>query len=1560
MTKLKRLSSANRMQWLQAACFNTSTSKLLRKGIIMSNFTDQLSGLSPEHLQDLASRLLAKRGAAKHSLEDDRITRRAQSGLVVPLSSAQEGLWLQEGLGAGVAYNESIALHLEGELDVQALEHSLIEIVRRHDILRSRILTTEEGAGEQVVDPPGRFRLTIVDLLSEASELNESVRQYAAKHLNRPFDLARGPLLMAHLLKFGETNHVLCWTAHHIVWDLWSLGIMLNELDSLYTSFVTGHSSLLPPLKVQYSDYALWQREWLQSSEFNKQASYWHQQLAGTQLPLNLPLDFSRPAQPSFRGGSLWFAMPRERASSLKELSRQESATLFMTLLAAFVLLLSRWSGQNDVIVGSPIAGRKRKPVESMIGLFVNLLPLRTQMHKSMTFRQLLASVKKTTLDAFANQEVPFEKLAGALYGERHAAGQPLQVIFAMQNQASGLPVVAGLKATVLEIESRTAKFDLLLEIFETDAGLSGRVGYAEDLFRVDTIERLIESFQTLVAAVTNNPDSNIYELPLLNEQRQNQLIVEWNRTARPYPSNRCIHELLQDQVELTPGKAAVVCGEDSLTYGELNLQSNSLARFLIENGLQIGEPVALLMDRSPRMIVALAAILKAGGAYLPIDTLYPASRIDHLLVDGGVRIVLTDPQYESKIPTARDVLTFMPAAMSLTGYDTTNLNVHVPPESCAYIIYTSGSTGGPKGVAVPHTAVNRLVRNNEYVPFREGFSILSTGSVAFDASTFEIWGALLNGGCLIMPEERVLDGETLDILSRRHPIDSAFLTAALFNSILDTTPDALGGIRHLLVGGEALSVHHVARAVRQMTDTRLYNGYGPTESTTFACTYPIPPDFDSAGHSSVPIGRPIANTQTYILDESLNPVPIGVEGELFIGGAGLAICYWRQPALTAEKFLPNPFAFGERMYRTGDRARYLPDGNIEYAGRIDLQVKVRGFRVELGEIERVLLGHFHVHQACVLARESGSHRKLAAYVVADEFDAQELRSYLLQSLPEYMVPANFVRMERLPITGNGKVDFKALPEPDFDEIALQRYVPPRTYVESQLCELFAATLNLDRVGIRDNFFLAGGDSIFAIQIVARARQVGIQFSMRDLFRLQTIEEISRVATRANIVDSPEEYDDLPFPLTATPLKVLEFMGADFVRNVPVTVWECSRHISPHVLDRAVRSLITRHDALRLKLIHEGDSWSLCHTSAENAAEAQSLEHLHLGSLTSVVERSSAIKENATRLSLAVDPAKPPLFKAMLLEFGDAQRLLLAIHHLGFDPVSLTLLLRDLENLYLWHETDHEIELEPRTTSYRTWARRIAQYADSPEMEAQRKYWRSLPWERCRPLPPDIAQEPESASLPDCESAALSEAETSRLFECAQRDLRMQVEDVLLTALAAVLAEWTGSQVVLLDRMHHGRVDLFRDLDVSQTAGWFSTENPIVLDLSNARGMEEFLAVARDHVNELGNGGIGYGILRYQKKDPEFVSLPVAQVRLNHLGRMGSDSRESLFKGRFDELEAEASSKLDRLIEVRTLVHDGSLQLQWLYDRAVHSPKTIRDKARSLVDHLIAISSLHL
>ncbi|MEH2221574.1 non-ribosomal peptide synthase/polyketide synthase [Nostoc sp.] len=1288
----------------------------------------------------------------------------------LPLSYAQQRLWFLDQLNPNSAfYNLLIALRLVGTLNVATLEQSLIEILHRHEALRTNFAIVD-GKPTQIIQTQTNWTVSVVDLqhlttlaLSEVevSEQKRASQQLAQQQAIQPFELATQPLVRATLVVLNETEHLLLVCMHHIVSDGWSMGVFVQELAALYNAYSHGQPTPLEPLPIQYADFALWQRQWFQGDVLQSQLSYWQKQLKDAPALLSLPTDRPRPSVQTFAGAYQHFALSEELTTKLTKLSQQQGCTLFMTLLAAYDTLLYRYTGVADILIGSPIANRNRGEIEALIGFFVNTLVMRTDLSGNPSFSELLTRVREMALGAYAHQDLPFEMLVEALQPERNLSHTPLfQVMFVLQNVPMSQVDLTGLTVNPLLVESATAKFDLTLAMENTAAGLAGVLEYNTDLFDSSTIERMADHFVTLLEAIVANPQQRISQLPMLTAVEQ-QLLIDWNDTRVDYPSDKCIHQLFEEQVKRTPDAVAVVFENEQLTYYELNSRANQLAHYLRTLGVGANELVGICVERSLEMVVGLLGILKAGGAYLPLDPEYPTERLHFILQDAQVQVLLTQHSLIEKLPANQTNLVCLDTdaqVISLSSQE--NLITASQANNLAYVIYTSGSTGQPKGVLVNHHALLNLVfwhqRTFEITALDKATQVAST---AFDAAVWELWPYLTAGASIYLLKPGII-ASPLDLQDwlQNQNITISFLPTPVAEQLLSLEWRENTALRTLLTGGDKLH-----RYPSSLLPFQVVNNYGPTENTVVT-TSGIVIDDGLDNNISPSIGRPIANTQIYILDEYLQPVPVGVPGELHIGGASLAQGYLNRSELTQDKFIPNPFQEaavrlhspdgGSKLYKTGDLGRYLPDGNIEYLGRIDNQVKIRGFRIELGEIEALLNQNSDVQASCVIAREDiPTEKRLVAYVAPHQHSTlaiSELRHYLKAKLPPYMMPQAFVILEAMPLTPNGKVDRRALPAPDLHHQLKDKYVAPRTPVEELLAQIWATVLKVEQVGIYDNFFELGGHSLLATQLISRIRSnFQVELPLRELFASATVAELAqsiqelqqqKLQLTAPPILPRSRDAELPLSYSQTRLWFLDqFDPNSAFYNIPIAL-RLVGSLKVAALEQSLQEIIHRHEALRTNFITvDGKPSQIIQTETNWTVSVVDWKHL------SPTEQEIAAQQLAQQQAIQpFELATQALVRATLVMLSETEHILLmCMHHIVSDGWSMGVFVQELAALYSAYSQGQTSGLAPLPIQYADFAIWQRQWLQGDILQKQLSYWEkqladapallSLPTDRPRP-----------------------------------------------------------------------------------------------------------------------------------------------------------------------------------------------------------------------------------
>ncbi|CAG0937556.1 partial fengycin family lipopeptide synthetase D, partial [Thermoflexales bacterium] len=1354
----------------------------------------------------------------------------------VVLSFAQQRLWFLDQLEPGSPlYNIPAAIRLTGTLNVAALAGSLNHVIARHEVLRTTFHTVE-GRPVQVIAPRLRFGLPVVDLSTLAGTVQEqAVRQLVGAEAQTPFDLTRGPLVRAKLLRLGTDEYVLLLTLHHIISDGWSIGILIGELTAGYQALATQTTVLLPELPIQYADYAAWQREWLQGDVLDEQLGYWKQQLALAPALLELPTDRPRSAVPTYRGATYSFVLPAPLTLALKELSRQESVTLFMTLLAGFQTLLSRYTGQRDIVVGTPIANRNRLEIEGLIGFFVNTLVLRTDLSGNPTFRAVLQEVREMTLGAYAHQDVPFEMLVEVLQPVRDLSYAPLfQVMFAWQNAPTLSPAAQqDLSVAPLATESGTAKFDLTLSAQERGAEIACTLEYSTDLFDAATIERLAGHWQMLLEGVVVDSARRVVDMPLLSMAERRGILEGLSGAATLPVTPVCLPALFEAQAQRTPEAEAVWCDGVTVSYRELDQRANCLARYLQRQGVGPETLVGVCVERTIELVVGLLGVLKAGGAYVPLDPKYPPERVEYMLRDASATVLLTQERLFERLPQTNAQVICLDRDWTLIKQERAEeINCTITPEHLAYVIYTSGSTGRPKGVALTHAGAVTLVEWAQREYREEDLRrVLAATSVCFDLSVYELFVPLSCGGCVILVEDAL------------RLIDQAIPTEV---TLINTVPSAMrelvrlqalpGSVRVVNLAGEPLG-RRLVEDVYAAGVSRVYNLYGPTEDTTYS-TYEV-----VAQGVQPTIGRPVANTRAYILDEALEPVPIGVPGDLYLSGAGLARGYLNRPDLTAEKFIPNPFAQerGPRLYRTGDRARWLVDGRMEFLGRRDHQVKVHGYRIELGEIEARLNDYPGVDTSVVVVHEGeGAEKRLAAYVVPKagvRLIADELQASLRGRLPEYMVPAALVFLAQMPLTPNGKVDRRALPMPEGERPEhVGTYVAPRNPIEELVAGVMATILSLERVGVHDNFFELGGHSLLATQVISRLWQAfNIELPLRTLFEEPTVAGLARQVETARLAQAGQarlplrptgRTGDLVLSYAQQRLWFLDQLEPGSpLYNIPAAI-RLEGALEAAVLEESVNQIIQRHETLRTTFqAVEGRPVQVIAPRLRFE-----LPVVDLGTLAGTAQEQAVRQLAGTEAQTPFDLTSGPLLRAKLLRLGvDEYVLLLTLHHIISDGWSIGILIGEITAGYQALATQTAVTLPELPLQYADYAAWQRDWLQGDVLEEQLGYWRrqlagapallELPTDRPRPAVQSYRGATAAFVLPADLSAdlkTLSQREGVTLFM------------TLLAGFQTLLSRYTGQRDIVVGTPIANR----NRLEIEGLIGFFVNTLVLRTDLS--------------------------------------------------------------------------------------------------------------------------------
>jgi amino acid adenylation domain-containing protein/non-ribosomal peptide synthase protein (TIGR01720 family) len=1448
-----------------------------------------------------------------------------------PTSFAQQRLWFLAQLEPENAfYNSPLVVRLKGELRLDALEQTFGELMRRHEVLRTSFVT-EQGKPRQMVSPVETLPLEVVELSEE------EVREFAAREAARPFDLSRGPLLRVKVGRLSDDEQVLLLTMHHIVSDGWSMGVLIREVSELYSAYASGREPQLEELPIQYADYASWQREWLQGEVLEEQVQYWREQLAGAPQVLELPADRVRPALQSYRGGHERFVVDAEVSDQLRELSRREGVTMFMLLLAAFQVLLMRYTGSEDIVVGTDVAGRRHKELEGLIGFFVNQLVLRTDLSGNPTFSELLQRVKQVCVGAYSHQDLPFEKLVDELQPERSLSRNPLfQVLFAVQNSATQPALtLPGLTAQLTMTDTGAVKFDLNIAIVDGPRELHGVMGYNVDLFESSTIKQMLDHFTTLLKNIATNSNRRLTDLELFSHAEYEQLTKQ-NHLALP---NASFHELFAAQAERTPDAIAVSSAEVQLTYAELQARAERLARSLAAQGVGPESVVALFLTRDIDLLIAILGIFTAGAAYLPLDPTYPSERLRLMIEAANPALILT-PERLREMDNTDLIRSFDPS----------------DPRNLAYIIHTSGSTGVPKGAMIEQRGmINHLFAKINALQMNATDVVAQTASQCFDISVWQFLSALVVGGRVhFIDDDTARDPERLLTQIEETQISILEIVPSLLPSILDVSEaySQLQSLKWLIVTGEAFPIDLCQRWLRAGTGIPVMNAYGPTECSDDV-THFVARTSLAEGTLRVPIGSLIENTQGYVLDRKMQLAPFKATGELYIGGTGVGRGYRNDPRKTAERFVPDPYGSeaGARLYRTGDVARYLADGDLDYLGRVDNQVKVRGHRIELGEVEAVLSEHAGVRQAVVVTHEE----RLVAYVVPQNgTGGSEWREYLQQRLPEYMVPAMFVSLPGLPLTANGKVDRRALPAPEWTRDGIKRaFVGPTSKTERVLCAIWSELLGVKEVGVDDNFFELGGDSILSIQIVARAHQAGLRLTPRHMFAHQTVRELAAVAVSVEELVRGEQ-GEVHGAVVLTPIQQWffeeELSGREhYNQAVLLRVPE----MQAEWLHEAVMALVRQHDALRLRFARGTESWASWIAPVADGAEQDSFAHYDLVSL-STDEQRREVTAIAERLQRSLKLESGPILRVAYFELGGEEggRLLVIIHHLAVDGVSWRILLEDLQRGYEQASRGEAVSLGEKGTSWREWGEQLQRYVIEGKLAHEEEYWLGA-----TNAGPNRADRRGLVSENEQVIARLGYEETLALLQEVPRLYGTQITEALLWALAQAM----GESRLVVEVEGHGREELegMQPVDLTRTVGWFTSLYPLALSIEEGASCADGLQQVQAQVRAAPQRGMGYGLLKYLSANEELKRRlregARARVSFNYLGQVDNAVRsDSMYQMATENSGARRHLNCPRSyeLEVNGSVRGGELLMSWTYSGVEHERAEIEAIAERYIQAL--------
>jgi amino acid adenylation domain-containing protein/non-ribosomal peptide synthase protein (TIGR01720 family) len=1474
-----------------------------------------------------------------------------------PLSSVQERLYfLQLMEETNTGYNMPRMIILEGTIQKEKIEEILRRLIRRHESLRTCFFMVGDKPGQRVQDE--------VDFAIEYYSASAGIGKII-KHFVCPFDLSQAPLIRSGLIRQSGDRHTWMIDMHHIIADGTSLGVLVKDFILLY------QGKELPPLKLHYRDYSQWEK--CSREIIKEQETFWLEEFAGEIPVLDLPLDYVRPKVQSFEGNSLRFELDSHDVRALKELALKQGTSLYMELQTIYNILLWKLSNQEELVVGTPTAGRRHADLEQVIGMFVNTLALKNYPCGEKSVLQFLAEVKEKTLEAFANQDYQYDELVEKVMDYREASRNPLfDTMFVLQNLDIPTIETPGLKLEPCPYERNTAKFDLTLVCFEYGDQLPCLFEYSTRLFKQETIERFILYFKNIISAVKVNPGIRLADIDILSREEKRQLLIDFNDTAEEFPTHLTIYRLFEDQVDKNPDHAALVFKDITLTYRHFDERVNQLAHYLgFEKGVRVGDRAAVLLDRGLEVNISLLGVMKAGAAYVPLDPAWPGQRLGMVFNDASIVAAISQEKYREKLLPLRSQCPGFRSLVCMDDMDAERSEINRQPftgpgvpgsANPAYVMYTSGSSGVPKGVVVEHrTIVNTLIWRKNFYNFHPGDVSLQNPPYFFDSSVTDIFTPLLGGARLVLiSEEERLNSRVLGKIIKINRVSHLIFIPAFYNVLLEEIPHDLSGIRMITAAGEYFPDGLIKKHFEKLPHVRIFNEYGPTENSVNTTAYELKPDSLKAL-----IGEPISNVGVYVLDRYLWICPIGVSGEMCLAGASLARGYLNNPEITADKFLTRcnrsyrsyKSYISNRLYKTGDMGKWQPDGNLEFLGRVDTQVKIRGIRVETGEIENHLLRHGNIKEAAVLAIDgAGAEKYLCAYVVFSGISAREdennvitaLKVYLEERLPPYMIPLYFVPIDKIPLTTSGKIDRKALPIPVTGEG--DHFAPPRDEIENTLVDIWGMVLGKTKrsIGIDDNFFAAGGDSIKAIQIVSRLNSAGYKTDMKTLFQYPSIRELApRLTKMEALVDQSPVTGRVPL----SPIQEWYFSTNPIYPhhyNQAVMFYSKER-IAPNAIKAVFTRIQEHHDALRMTYKKEIDTGEMRRIQTNHGPDYPlSLQEFDLREREHE-DAPGELAAEANRIQAGIDLENGPLLKLGLFHLDDGDRLLIVIHHLVIDGISWRILFEDMDRLMDQYKNKAVLELPLKTDSFKTWAEKLRQYAGSEELLQEKSHWQELAEVSIPVLEKDfVGGDSGDTFVKDTAhvSFQLETGETGQLLTRVNQAFGTEINDILLTALGLALNKTWGHNRVLISLEGHGRENLFEEINISRTIGWFTSEYPVLLDVSFAGDPGRQIKEIKEMLRKIPGKGIGYGILKYlrpgdSKKEKAFELKP--RLSFNYLGQLDADLKQTCFEFAGEPVGQLRDQNEKRVYEldINGLISQGRLTVSIAYSQKQYKAKTI-------------------
>jgi amino acid adenylation domain-containing protein/non-ribosomal peptide synthase protein (TIGR01720 family) len=1457
-----------------------------------------------------------------------------------PVSSAQRRLFIMHQVDLNnTIYNLPNTLHFKGELDVNKLEDVFIKLIERHEILRTSFEVIEGEIIQRIHED--------VDFHIRMLRVDDKKAQRSIKQFVQPFDLRKPPLIRATLISKNRNEHILLIDVHHIVFDGTSTGIIISEMMELYKG------NDIARLEIQYKDYAVWQQQVMKNGSLADQKQFWLNQLSGELPVLQLPTDFPRPPVKSFEGSTFEVTISKELTRKLRDIAQQNQATLYAVLLAGYYSFLARYTGQEDIIIGTPIAGRSHKGLDPLVGMFVNTLALRSYPQMNKEFTQFLNEVKDNTYHAYNHQDFPFEELVTMLDAGNRERNPLFDTMFIMQNMDMPDLSFENILCRHERYDQEGSKFDIMIQAQEKDQEIRLVVEFCTALFHQKTAETMIQHYIQLLTSIVENPQLRIAQLEMLSEDEKNQQLIDFNQTEAAYPEDKNLYQLFEEQMERTPNHIAVMSEESQLTYKELHIKASQLSSVLRKKGVGTNQIVAIMAERSTEMMIGIFAILKTGGAYLPIDPSYPKERISYLLNDSKAKILLSQEKWieQHELPEAIDIIALEVDSVygGVDHQEISSFKQSCAPKDLAYVMYTSGSTGHPKGVQIDHKSIiSRIWWLQNAYPLNENDVILQKTPFTFDVSVTELFWWIVVGAKLYMLSpggER--DPQQMIATIAKNKVTMLNFVPTMLSTFMHyveemKVKEELSSLKYVVACGEALKsaqVNKFQQCIGSHHPTRLVNLYGPTEATIGVSHYECAGMYEGA---DTPIGKPIDNVQLYIFNKENALQPIGVAGELCISGVGLSVGYLNRAELTAEKFIDNPYHQGRRIYRTGDLARWLPDGNIEFLGRLDHQVKIRGYRIELGEVEAQLNTCKGINEAVVMVHETeqGSKELVGYYTVNRECTLSEIRNYLLKIIPEYMIPTYLIQLDEMPLTSNGKLNRQALPRPSGEQVERSEYMAPTNEIEAMVAEIWGEILNIKQVGIQDHFYELGGDSIKALQILFRLQSKGYQLEVRDIMQYSTIEEL---APHVLVKNTESDQSPAEGEMHLSPIQHWYF-EQKFQEpqhwNQSVLLYHPDGY-DPIILQEVFQKLVQHHDSLRIRFRMEDGEVNAFYQDIENE-----LFGLQVIEVNKEAQLREVIEQEANRVQESIDLENGPLVQLALFKTNEGDHLLIVIHHLVMDTVSWRILFEDFVTGYNQVQSFLPVQLPAKTDSYKKWTEELYRYANSKALLREWPYWRQMEESLVSKLPKDTLQTDNLQRNSRILTTELSREQTSQLLTQVHRAYNTEMNDILLTALGITLSQWMNSEDVLVNLEGHGREGISQDMNISRTIGWFTAQYPIILNLRE-KELGYLLKSIKEQLNKAPNKGIGYGLLNYLRDDEERQHMKFQlkpEISFNYLGQFDSDIQTEMFTISPYSSGQSMSPKGNRWVELEWngLIRNGQLEVHLSYHSEAFTQETIR------------------